>query len=66
MSWQREVVLALGLVFALEGILLAGLTEPMKKRLLDMAKADSGRLRTMGVVSAAFGVALVWAAKMLA
>jgi len=56
----------MGLVFALEGILLAGLTDSMKKRLLDMAKADSGKLRTMGLVSAAFGVALVWAAKMLA
>ena len=65
-NWVREVVLAMGLVFALEGILLAGLTDSMKKRLLDMAKADSGKLRTMGLVSAAFGVALVWAAKMLA
>jgi len=65
-NWVREVVLAIGLVFALEGILLAGLTDTMKKRVADMTKVDNGRLRNMGLAAAAFGVALVWAAKMLA
>ncbi len=66
MTWARDVLLAAGLVFAFEGILLAGLTDALKKRWLAMAKANDSRLRTAGLVAAAFGVALVWAAKMMA
>lgn len=66
MTWARDVLLAIGLVFAFEGILLAGLTDALKKRWLAMAKVDDSRLRTGGLLAAAFGVALVWAAKMMA
>ena len=62
----RELLLAVGLVFAIEGIALAGFTDRLKKRLADVAKADSGRLRNVGLGAAAFGVALVWAARMMA
>ena len=62
----REALLAIGLLFALEGILLAGMTDKVKRRMAEIARADSGMLRNIGLGAAAFGVALVWAARMLA
>ena len=63
---MREALLAIGLLFALEGILLAGMTDNVKRRMAELARADSAMLRNIGLGAAAFGVALVWAARMLA
>ena len=62
---MHEAALAIGLLFALEGIVLAAMTDGMKRRMGELARADSGLLRNIGLGAAAFGVALVWAARMM-
>jgi len=62
---MRDFGAALGLVFAIEGLLLAGFTDAMRKRMAQAAKEDPQRLRWFGVGAAVFGVAVVWAARSL-
>jgi uncharacterized protein YjeT (DUF2065 family) len=62
---MRDFGAALGLVFAIEGLLLAAFTDAMRKRLANVARQDAMRLRWLGLGAAAFGVGLVWAARSL-
>jgi uncharacterized protein len=63
---MRDFGAALGLVFAIEGLLLAGFTDTMRQRMAEVARHESKRLRWFGLGAAAFGVVLVWAARSLA
>jgi uncharacterized protein YjeT (DUF2065 family) len=56
---------ALGLMLAIEGLAMAAFTEPMRKRKAEVSRLESRRLRWMGVVAAALGVAVVWAVRTL-
>jgi hypothetical protein len=56
---------AIGLVFAIEGLLLAGFTDAMRKRMAEVARMDARRLRWFGLGAAAVGVLIVWAARTL-
>lgn len=60
---MRDFSAAIGLVFAIEGLLLAGFTETMRERMAQAAKTDSKRLRLLGLAAALIGVAIVWAAR---
>jgi len=60
---MRDFAAAIGLVFAIEGLLMAGFTEPMRKRMAAAAREDPRRLRRLGLGAAALGVALVWTAR---
>ncbi|HEV3044557.1 MAG TPA: DUF2065 domain-containing protein [Roseiarcus sp.] len=60
---MRDFSAAVGLVFAIEGLLLAGFTETMRGRMAQAAKTESRRLRLLGLVAAIVGVAIVWAAR---
>jgi uncharacterized protein YjeT (DUF2065 family) len=60
---MRDFSAAVGLVFAIEGLLLAGFTETMRGRMAKAAKTESRRLRLLGLVAAIVGVAIVWAAR---
>jgi uncharacterized protein YjeT (DUF2065 family) len=60
---MRDFGAAIGLVFAIEGLLLAGFTEPMRKRMAEVARQNPGRLRGVGLGAAVFGVAIVWVAR---
>ena len=62
---MRDFGAALGLVFAIEGLLLAAFTDAMRQRMAEVARLDSKRLRWFGLGAAAFGVAVVWAARAL-
>ena len=62
---MRDFGAALGLVFAIEGLLLAAFTEPMRRRMADVSRQDPRRLRWFGLGAAVFGVAVVWAARTL-
>ncbi len=54
---------ALGLMLAIEGLAMAAFTEPMRKRMADVARVEARHLRWIGVAAAALGVAVVWAAR---
>jgi uncharacterized protein YjeT (DUF2065 family) len=60
---MRDFSAAIGLVFAIEGLLLAGFTETMRVRMAEAAKTEPRRLRLLGLGAAIVGVAIVWAAR---
>jgi uncharacterized protein YjeT (DUF2065 family) len=60
---MRDFSAAIGLVFAIEGLLLAGFTETMRRRMAQAAETDAKHLRFFGLAAAAIGVAIVWAAR---
>ena len=62
---MRDFCAALGLVFAIEGLLLAAFTDAMRKRMAEVARLDPKRLRWFGLAAAVVGVAIVWAARTL-
>jgi uncharacterized protein len=61
----RDFGAAIGLVFAIEGLLMAGFTESMRKRMAAAAREDPTKLRSVGLGAALLGVAIVWAARAL-
>jgi len=62
---MRDFVAAMGLVLAIEGLLMAGFTETMKRRMAEVARVEPNRLRGVGIGAAVFGVLIVWAARSL-
>jgi hypothetical protein len=60
---MRDFVAAMGLVLAIEGLLMAGFTETMKRRMAEVARVEPNRLRGVGLGAAVFGVLIVWAAR---
>ena len=62
---MRDFVAAIGLVFAIEGLLMAGFTEQMRRHMAAAAREDPNRLRGVGIGAASLGVAIVWAARAL-
>jgi uncharacterized protein YjeT (DUF2065 family) len=63
---MRDLVAALGLALAIEGLLFASFPDGMKRILLDASASPRDRLRLVGVASAVIGVGVVWAARRLA
>jgi uncharacterized protein YjeT (DUF2065 family) len=62
---MRDFSVAVGLVFAIEGLLMAGFTESMRKRMAAAAREDPNKLRGVGLGAALLGVAIVWASRSL-
>jgi uncharacterized protein YjeT (DUF2065 family) len=58
-----DFIAALGLVFAIEGILFAAIPHLAKDALRSAAETPSDRMRLIGLGSAALGVILVWIAR---
>ena len=63
---MRDFGSALGLMLAIEGLVMAAFTDQMRKRMAEMSRLEARRLRWIGVGAAALGVAVVWAARTLA
>jgi uncharacterized protein YjeT (DUF2065 family) len=55
-----DFVAALGLVFAIEGILFAGAPQPPTAALRPASDTPPETMRLIGIGSAALGVLLVW------
>ena len=62
---MRDFAAAIGLVFAIEGLLMAGFTDSMRKRMAAAAREDATKLRGIGLAAALLGVAIVWASRSL-
>ncbi len=60
---MRDFGSALGLMLAIEGLAIAAFTEPMRKRMAEVSRGESRRLRWIGIGAAAIGVAVVWAVR---
>jgi uncharacterized protein YjeT (DUF2065 family) len=55
-----DLIAALGLALAVEGILFAAFPEGVRRAMYEAAHTPSDRMRLVGVISAAVGVAIVW------
>lgn len=57
---MSDFLAAIGLFFALEGILFAGFPLGAKRAMAAALEIPDGRLRVAGLVSALVGVVIVW------
>jgi uncharacterized protein YjeT (DUF2065 family) len=55
-----DFLVAVGLVFAIEGILFAAFPGVTKRALAHVMETPDNMLRIMGIASAAIGVVIVW------
>jgi uncharacterized protein YjeT (DUF2065 family) len=62
---MRDFSVAIGLVLAIQGLLMAGFTNSMRARMAIAAREDPAKLRGFGLGAAFFGVAMVWASRSL-
>lgn len=57
---MSDFLVAVGLVFAIEGILFAAFPAMTKRALAHVMDTPDNMLRIMGIASAAIGVVIVW------
>ncbi len=57
---MSDLVLAVGLVLAVEGLIFAAFPDGVRRAMIAAARTPSERMRLVGVASACIGVALVW------
>jgi uncharacterized protein len=57
---MKDFLAALGLVFAIEGIVLAAFPASARRAMAAALEMPDGPLRVAGVVSALVGVLMVW------
>jgi uncharacterized protein len=55
-----DLVVALALALAIEGLLFAAFPEAVKRAMLEAAQTPSDRMRLVGIGSAVIGVGIVW------
>jgi uncharacterized protein YjeT (DUF2065 family) len=60
-----DLVAALGLALAIEGIVFAAFPDGMRRAMYEAAQTPTDRMRIVGLVSALVGIAIVWAARQL-
>ena len=57
---MSQFLIALGLVFAIEGLVFAAFPAAVKRAMAHVIDTPDASLRIVGIVSAALGVALIW------
>jgi uncharacterized protein YjeT (DUF2065 family) len=57
---MSDFIVALGLFFAFEGLVLAAFPDGAKHMMKSVLAAPNGQLRIAGIVSAVIGVLIVW------
>ncbi|ACL55735.1 DUF2065 family protein [Methylobacterium nodulans] len=62
---MRDLVAALGLALAIEGLLCAAFPRAMRRAMLEAAHTPTERMRLVGVVSAVAGVIVVGVVRLL-
>jgi len=60
----KDLVAALGLALAIEGLLFAAFPAFVRLRMKEALELGEPRMRIVGLVAAIVGVAVVWAARM--
>ena len=60
-----DLVAALGLALAVEGLLFAAFPDAVRRAMIDAAHSPRDRMRLVGIVSAVLGVVVVWIARKL-
>ncbi|HZB38226.1 MAG TPA: DUF2065 domain-containing protein [Beijerinckiaceae bacterium] len=60
---MTDLIAALGLALAVEGLLFAAFPEAVKRAMIEAAQAPGDRMRLVGILSAVIGVVIVWVAR---
>ena len=60
-----DLVAALGLALAVEGLLFAAFPEGMRRAMYEAAHSPSDRMRMVGLVSALVGLGVIWLTRQL-
>jgi hypothetical protein len=60
---MADFIAALGLVLVIEGLVFAAFPAASKRAMALMLETPESQLRAVGVVSAVFGVLVVWLAR---
>ena len=60
---MKDFLAALGLVFAIEGLLFAAFPRGVARAMREAADHGERHLRTAGIVAAVCGVVIVWIAR---
>ncbi len=55
-----DLIAALGLALAVEGILFAAFPESMRRAMYEAAHSPSDQMRIVGIISALVGLGVVW------
>lgn len=59
-AFMSDFLIALGLLFALEGLTFAAFPGAAKKAMASVTETPDATLRLVGIVSALLGVVLIW------
>ena len=62
---MRDLVAALGLALAIEGLLFASFPDALRRVMKNAAESPRERMRLVGIASAVIGVLVVWGARRL-
>jgi uncharacterized protein YjeT (DUF2065 family) len=57
---MMDLIAALGLALAVEGILFAAFPDGMRRAMYEAAHSPSDQMRIVGIVSAIIGLGVVW------
>ncbi|MBB4039330.1 hypothetical protein GGR34_000965 [Microvirga flocculans] len=57
---MTDLIAALGLALAVEGILFAAFPDGMRRAMYEAAHSPSDRMRIVGIVSAVIGLGVIW------
>jgi uncharacterized protein len=57
---MSDFLIALGLVFAIEGLVFAAFPATVKRAMTHVMETPDPALRIVGIVSALAGIALIW------
>jgi uncharacterized protein YjeT (DUF2065 family) len=60
---MTDLIAALGLALAVEGLLFAAFPEAVKRAMIEAAQAPGDRMRLVGILSAVIGVVIMWVAR---
>ncbi|RDI60751.1 DUF2065 domain-containing protein [Microvirga subterranea] len=55
-----DLIAALGLALAVEGILFAAFPDGMRRAMFEAAHSPSDRMRLVGILSALVGLGIIW------
>lgn len=58
-----DLIAALGLALAVEGILFAAFPDGMRRAMYEAAHSPSDRMRLVGILSAVAGLVIIWAVR---
>jgi uncharacterized protein YjeT (DUF2065 family) len=62
---MTDLIAALGLALAVEGLLFAAFPEAVRRAMMEAAQTPGERMRYVGIASAVLGVVIVWVARKL-